>query len=47
MVLVHWEHLDHEAISLVSDQTVDAMRRALVPPGQSGLLQDREEVDPL
>ncbi len=45
-LLVHWERLDHEAISLVSDQTVDAMRRALVPPGQSGLLQGREEVDP-
>lgn len=30
-LLAHWQHLNREAIAHVSDQTVDAMRRALVP----------------
>lgn len=30
-LLAHWEELDRDAIARVSDQTVDAMRRALMP----------------
>jgi AcrR family transcriptional regulator len=30
-LLAHWQQLDREAIARVSDQTVDAMRRALAP----------------
>ncbi len=31
-LLVQWKDLDRAAIAQVSDQTVDAMRRTLVPP---------------
>lgn len=34
-LVAHWEHLDHEHIRGVSDQTVDAMRRVLDPTGLS------------
>ena len=30
-LVAHWQQLDREAIARVSDQTVDAMRRALAP----------------
>jgi len=30
-LLAHWQHLDREAIADVSDQTVEAMRRAVAP----------------
>ena len=30
-LLAHWQQLDREAIARISDQTVDAMRRALAP----------------
>jgi AcrR family transcriptional regulator len=30
-LLAHWKDLDREAIARISDQTVDAMRRALMP----------------
>src|SRR5712692_3809958 len=34
-LLAHWKELDREAIGQISDQTVDAMQRVLVPPGLS------------
>ena len=34
-LLTQWKNLDREAIGHISDQTVDAMRRVLVPPEHS------------
>jgi AcrR family transcriptional regulator len=34
-LLAQWKDLDRAAIARVSDQTVDAMRRAMVPPAQT------------
>ena len=34
-LLAQWKDLDRAAISRISDQTVDAMRRAMVPPAQT------------
>jgi AcrR family transcriptional regulator len=35
-LLARWEHLDREMVGQVSDQTVDAMRRALAPAPDGG-----------